>query len=55
MPVPPRGFAKQNPGGNRLRKGLVAIPSGLLLVHAAWIEAEIPQERPTGATRNWSG
>jgi hypothetical protein len=26
------------------RKGLVAIPPGLLLAHAAWIEAESPQK-----------
>jgi hypothetical protein len=30
------------------RKGLVAIPLGLLLVHASWIEAEIPQKPRSG-------
>jgi hypothetical protein len=48
-----RGFATAKSG---LRKGLVASPSDLLLAHAAWIEAEIPQKiAGRQFLRNWSG
>ncbi|MDR2588010.1 MAG: hypothetical protein LBC67_01160 [Spirochaetales bacterium] len=43
------GFCPQNPVGNSSsRKGLVASPSDLLLAHAAWIGAEIPQKNAAG-------
>ncbi|MDR2588936.1 MAG: hypothetical protein LBC67_05860 [Spirochaetales bacterium] len=44
-----KGPGAKRPGfGPLARKGLVASPSDLLLAHAAWIAAEIPQKPRSG-------